>query len=157
MVTHHEVRRRARRLVSGVPARVAEDERILLGLPILTRSREAFQEAPAPLRGRPCTAAVTEELGHEDGGTPMALTPAHQAARLQVGIDGCRGGWVAALSRSANNRPAFQVGAWLSALLTGLADDALVAIDVPIGLPEAGPRCCDLAARAFLLEFRHHA
>jgi len=37
-----------------------------------------------------------------------------------------------------------------AALVRAVPDAALLAIDVPIGLPDAGPRACDVEARAFL-------
>ncbi|OUC13402.1 MAG: hypothetical protein B0A82_17445 [Alkalinema sp. CACIAM 70d] len=64
-----------------------------------------------------------------------------------VGVDGCRSGWLA-VAIEASGRRHFQV-------LNSITDveimaPAIVAIDMPIGLPETGVRTCDLAARQFL-------
>ncbi|MDR9390945.1 MAG: DUF429 domain-containing protein [Trueperaceae bacterium] len=69
-----------------------------------------------------------------------------------AGVDGARGGWVAvhlpAGGDAADVRAALAPD--VGALLDALPPDAQVAIDVPIGLPEAGPRACDVAARRVL-------
>lgn len=60
-----------------------------------------------------------------------------------VGIDGCPGGWIA-VSRT---------GAWVNPSLAELLDriaPEVIALDMPIGLPARGPRCCDQAARRLL-------
>jgi predicted RNase H-like nuclease len=66
---------------------------------------------------------------------------------LIVGLDGCRDGWLAAIEEQGVIR--LQV---VASLESPFDDPALVAavIDVPIGLPEAGPRTCDLEARRLL-------
>lgn len=63
-----------------------------------------------------------------------------------LGVDGCPGGWVGALVHRDSLR-------WL---LLGCMAEVLqvpaagVGIDIPIGLPDAGPRACDVAARRLL-------
>ncbi len=70
------------------------------------------------------------------------------AAERVWGADGCPGdGWVVAELRGRAVRWHAVVGA--RALLALVGDDVLAA-DVPIGLPDAGPRACDVAARARL-------
>ena len=63
-----------------------------------------------------------------------------------LGVDGCPGGWVGALVRGTDV-------AWLllpdAAAVLAVEADA-VGIDIPIGLPDVGPRVCDVAARARL-------
>lgn len=64
-----------------------------------------------------------------------------------AGVDGCRGGWVAVTDAGAAVLPSF------AAVLDALPADAVVAVDVPIGLEDAyvrGGRACDRAARALL-------
>jgi len=56
-----------------------------------------------------------------------------------VGIDGCRGGWLIATAK------AVRVSARLE-----LEDVTHVGVDMPIGLSDAAPRACDMAARKFL-------
>ena len=63
-----------------------------------------------------------------------------------LGVDGARGGWVGALVRGQDVR-------WLELpdVRAALAVDAdVVAIDMPIGLPDTGRRACDLAAKRLL-------
>ena len=67
---------------------------------------------------------------------------------LVAGLDGCRGGWL--LHRPDTSRPRKRVdfaSSWQALDLSGLE---LVAVDMPIGLADEGPRACDLAARALL-------
>jgi predicted RNase H-like nuclease len=72
------------------------------------------------------------------------------------GIDGCRGGWVVAESRGPAETPAFRVERTFAGLLTTLQGErALIAVDIPIGLPSGPPaddgrRRCDGEARALL-------
>jgi predicted RNase H-like nuclease len=63
-----------------------------------------------------------------------------------LGVDGCHGGWIGALTAGRLVR-------WLP--LPTLADvltvrASTIGIDMPIGMPSAGYRDCDLAARAIL-------
>jgi predicted RNase H-like nuclease len=68
------------------------------------------------------------------------------------GVDGCRGGWVVA---SWSGMPAdtirFEIVSDLGAVIVSLdpRHDRLV-IDIPIGLPDDGPRACDREARQLL-------
>ena len=62
-----------------------------------------------------------------------------------AGVDGCRGGWFAVLDDGALSG----VVAATFADVLALGPD-LVAVDIPVGLPEAGPRACDVAARRAL-------
>ena len=70
----------------------------------------------------------------------------HALGSRVLGIDGCRGGWLAA--SVTDNGVAWEWTTDVDRLLHG--DDDAVAIDVPIGLPEDGRRECDRAARALL-------
>ncbi|HZC98811.1 MAG TPA: DUF429 domain-containing protein [Actinomycetes bacterium] len=64
-----------------------------------------------------------------------------------VGIDACRGGWVGiVLDDSACPTGAF--GRSVAELLETMAPVDLIAIDIPIGLPDSGSRAADHAARA---------
>jgi predicted RNase H-like nuclease len=61
-----------------------------------------------------------------------------------TGVDGCRGGWVAAHVDNGS------VGwSWTETAAPLLSDRAVsaVAIDIPIGLPDVGVRACDVEAR----------
>lgn len=67
-----------------------------------------------------------------------------------MGIDGCRGGWIAVEGISADGR----IGALRLYHAVRFAElpleEAVAAVDMPIGLVEVGRRTCDGAARALL-------
>ncbi|MBK9179375.1 MAG: DUF429 domain-containing protein [Acidimicrobiales bacterium] len=75
-------------------------------------------------------------------------------ARPRVaGVDGCRGGWLVAESGpSGRGRLDVRVEPDLGEVAARLrrGELAAVGVDMPIGLPESGPRPADLAARAIL-------
>jgi predicted RNase H-like nuclease len=66
-----------------------------------------------------------------------------------LGVDGCRAGWVGALLRGTTYD--VLVAADIAALVDQARREApeltLVAVDIPIGLPDDGPRRTDVAAR----------
>lgn len=65
-----------------------------------------------------------------------------------IGIDGCRAGWVVATASPGLTGLRFTIAEHISAALDAAeAGDRLVCIDIPIGLPDSGPRECDLEAR----------
>lgn len=67
---------------------------------------------------------------------------------LILGVDGCRAGWLAViLAPDGGGLRAERVADWSALKLDG-AD--VVAVDMPIGLAEAGARGCDIAARRLL-------
>lgn len=69
------------------------------------------------------------------------------APRL-AGVDGCKGGWVAVVKGGEGIHARIcSTGAELHALFD---ESVIVAIDVPIGLAESGPRACDHHARRYL-------
>ncbi len=63
------------------------------------------------------------------------------------GVDGCNGGWIVAARERGTIR--CRRVARLEELLLA-APPEVVAVDIPIGLPESGARACDVAARALL-------
>ncbi len=65
-----------------------------------------------------------------------------------AGIDGCRAGWIAAIC----NGDAIDTRIVTSdeELVALFAQCAVIAIDIPIGLSERGPRACDSHARRFV-------
>jgi predicted RNase H-like nuclease len=76
---------------------------------------------------------------------------------LAVGVDGCRIGWIAAFAFGRGNRVTrtglclFEAAADIVRWRDRQADPPVVAIDVPIGLPDRiGDRPCDRAARRLL-------
>lgn len=70
-----------------------------------------------------------------------------------AGVDGCPGGWVAAVVTGLVTGPAARTVRWVvlpdAAAVLGLDAD-VIGIDIPVGLPDAGSRACDLAARRLL-------
>ncbi len=66
-----------------------------------------------------------------------------------VGIDGCRGGWIAIVLRSSNASDAFFVET-LDRITEEVPDAEAFGIDIPIGLPTSRPRRADTVARSFL-------
>jgi predicted RNase H-like nuclease len=66
------------------------------------------------------------------------------------GADGCRTGWVAITEDLATGGISRHVASSLPALAAASPPADLIALDVPIGLTDAGPRACDLAARRLL-------
>ncbi len=68
-----------------------------------------------------------------------------------VGIDGCKAGWVVARIDESVDSFAFDTMPNLAAVFKEVRAGELLAIaDVPIGLPERGPRACDRSARELL-------
>lgn len=71
-------------------------------------------------------------------------------APTYIGVDGCRGGWVAAVMRGAV--VSVEVHATFSGLLAAYPEAKRIGIDMPIGLPHAGypVRECERLARKLL-------
>jgi predicted RNase H-like nuclease len=71
-----------------------------------------------------------------------------------AGADGCRAGWVVAVLHPPGAGPRLDLTVVPS--IGPVVDDvaagrlAALAVDMPIGLPESGPRACDVAARRTL-------
>src|SRR5258708_2795984 len=65
-----------------------------------------------------------------------------------AGVDGCRGGWLCLEQRDEATRGS--VSRTSSQVWNPLRPATIIAIDVPIGLPEAGERSCDQLARRLL-------
>ena len=70
---------------------------------------------------------------------------------MQVaGVDACKGGWICITRDLVSREISSQVVASISPLLDRVARPAVVAIDIPIGLPETGRRRCEQLARKML-------
>lgn len=74
-----------------------------------------------------------------------------------LGVDGCRGGWVGALWRTGAAGPAALAAPTFDDLVAqarraapGPGGIRVVAVDIPIGLPDTGPRQADRLARRAL-------
>lgn len=71
-------------------------------------------------------------------------------SRLVAGVDGCRRGWVVAVGRlDGRGAPNVSVVSSFHDLVVSVerGDLVVVAVDIPIGLPEHGSRRCDVEAR----------
>ncbi|MEJ5020423.1 DUF429 domain-containing protein [Ochrobactrum vermis] len=69
-------------------------------------------------------------------------------ATVFAGVDGCPRGWIAVIGGESGLRT--EVFASFAALLRSLPDGAIIAVDMPIGLPEKDGRAAERAARAHL-------
>lgn len=75
-------------------------------------------------------------------------------ARTLVGVDGCKAGWIAVIRRPGSAAEACVVDSFVS-LVAGLPADAVIAVDMPIGLPDFthhGGRGPERLVRRFLGE-----
>jgi predicted RNase H-like nuclease len=65
------------------------------------------------------------------------------------GIDGCRGGWIAVFVPASGPAGAWAElhSRWRDIPLSGVT---MAAVDMPVGLPDSGPRGCDFQARDIL-------
>src|SRR5262245_36190497 len=69
---------------------------------------------------------------------------------LNYGIDGCRGGWVIVSAPSDFREVTVEIVSEFPRILEGVPVDSVLAIDIPIGIPENEPRTCDADARKLL-------
>jgi predicted RNase H-like nuclease len=72
---------------------------------------------------------------------------------MLLGVDGCRAGWLAIAAAGEGQDVAWQLHQDAEALVASTGWQ-LMAIDIPIGLPERGSRACDQEARSRLGERR---
>ncbi len=88
------------------------------------------------------------EFAHRNGANAKPTNLPPKGLPL-LGVDGCRGGWFALKFDPVKGELESALAPNAAALLHW-AQDAVVAIDMPIGLPESGKRSCDVAARGLL-------
>jgi predicted RNase H-like nuclease len=72
-----------------------------------------------------------------------------------AGVDGCRGGWLVALSDLQSGSCELRLCATFAEILDLAEAPAIIAVDMPIGLPDQagrGGRACDVGARSRLGE-----
>ena len=67
-----------------------------------------------------------------------------------LGVDACKGGWICVGRDLASGSLFSSIYGSVDELLDGISNPIIVAIDIPIGLTESGPRECDLRARQML-------
>jgi len=70
--------------------------------------------------------------------------------KMFYGIDGCRDGWVVASSEFGFADLRFEITSDLGPIFAKAGVGTIIAIDIPIGIPEDEPRFCDTAARRLL-------
>ena len=68
-------------------------------------------------------------------------------ARRTVGVDGCRNAWLAVSRQGLDGALSLHVFDAAAALVAHYGDDALIAVDIPLGLSDHGPREADRLAR----------
>ncbi|OCW57451.1 DUF429 domain-containing protein [Hoeflea olei] len=82
----------------------------------------------------------------------MSASPGPDTVPL-AGVDGCRAGWIALARAPGEERPRLLVRARFADLVHDLGADAVIAVDMPIGLPDriVGPgRGPEQAVRRYL-------
>lgn len=95
--------------------------------------------------GRPTTA------GQMPSGRPGRRPSSPDASLPVLGVDVARGGWVGALlDPSGHGTPLLFTGASVAEVVERAGAVAVVAVDIPIGLPDDTRRDADLQTRAFL-------
>ncbi len=67
-----------------------------------------------------------------------------------MGVDACKGGWICIGRDLASGSIFSAIYESVDALLEAISNPIIVAIDIPIGLTDSGPRECDLRARKML-------
>jgi predicted RNase H-like nuclease/catechol 2,3-dioxygenase-like lactoylglutathione lyase family enzyme len=80
-----------------------------------------------------------------DGNLVVLIEPA-RPARV-AGVDMAKGGWAVVVLEGNRVVDAFRCDTFADALLV---DAAVIAVDIPIGMPESGARPADTAARRFV-------
>jgi predicted RNase H-like nuclease len=71
-----------------------------------------------------------------------------------AGADGCKRGWLRAARETSSGELRFDVFGEASEMLRAAPSPRVLGLDIPIGLPNAGRRACDEAARGVLKPFR---
>ena len=69
---------------------------------------------------------------------------------LAAGVDGCRAGWICVTRELGSQEMASACFESARALFSQRPAPDAIAIDIPIGLTDSGPRACDQEARRFL-------
>jgi predicted RNase H-like nuclease len=79
----------------------------------------------------------------------MAMSKASEQVWL-AGVDGCPGGWIATFAGPSGEHNEPRVFSQFTGILAALKEPSIIAIDVPIGLPERGGRAAENAVRPLL-------
>ena len=81
--------------------------------------------------------------------TADGCAPCQALEMAAVGVDACKRGWVAVVLREGNPMGVHFLPT-IGDITDSVPDADVIAIDIPIGLPDAGRRQADLAAKAML-------
>lgn len=73
-----------------------------------------------------------------------------QSKTILVGIDGCTAGWLAVSRSSEDQAIHSKVFSHFSDVISNFPVQALITVDIPIGLADSGDRECDYQARSIL-------
>jgi predicted RNase H-like nuclease len=76
-----------------------------------------------------------------------APSPKVEGAGLFVGVDGCKAGWLCFTVDLHNYETDFRIRPHFADVLIDFKCADVVAVDIPIGLPQSGARACDIEAR----------
>jgi len=90
------------------------------------------------MAGRPTAIPL---VGPSEAGSPVLVI---------AGVDACKGGWIYISSDLASGEVSSEVFSSLESLLDRTPRPIALAIDIPIGMTDSGPRECDKLARAML-------
>lgn len=74
---------------------------------------------------------------------------------LIAGVDGCPTGWLCITKQTDTGVIGAAIYPTASALIHQAPTPLFMMIDIPIGLPDAGPRACDVQARQFIGQRRN--
>lgn len=119
----------------------------VLGKAIAREADELMLAADVQGIRRPGVPIYVRDLDRPEG-EPLAGIGATTVA----GVDGCKAGWVAVISRPGS-APSVDVFRTFASLVDALPEDAIIAVDMPIGLPERtgrGGREPEMLARPHL-------
>jgi predicted RNase H-like nuclease len=83
-----------------------------------------------------------------------ALARRQAPSGVLAGVDGCHSGWVVATTGPGEGPVALHAVRQIAEVLLSTPMPDVVAIDIPIGLPDSGARKCDLEVRRLLAQRR---
>jgi predicted RNase H-like nuclease len=78
------------------------------------------------------------------------LLPRETGKAIVAGVDGCKSGWFCITKDLSSSDIGFVIFSDSKSLLKQQPEPSIIAIDIPIGLTETGPRVCDVEARKLL-------
>lgn len=121
----------------------------------MTRSEKSESERKTRRSHSRFQQVGTPEIGFEPTSGDRTISRPSPGVRCGVGdciagADGCRNGWVVVREAGPSATLSWEVVPSPEVLFAGSATPLILAIDIPIGLPDLGLRTCDAAARSIL-------